>query len=279
MPIKDFNPTSPGRRGMSITTNEGLSPNSPEKSLVVSLGSSGGRNNAGRITSRFRGGGHKRLYRIIDFKRNKNGISAKVVRLEYDPNRSARIALLHYADGEKRYILAPHGLSVGDSVQSGSQVDVRPGNAMPLMEMPLGVVVHNVELKPGKGGQLARSAGSSAQVMGREGKYVQIRLSSGEMRKVLGICMATVGQVGNLDHNNISVGKAGRSRWMGKMPHVRGVVMNPVDHPHGGGEGKSGQGNPHPVSPWGQPTKGYKTRKRKKLSSKFIISDRKRKSH
>jgi large subunit ribosomal protein L2 len=279
MPIKDFNPTSPGRRGMSITTNEGLSPNSPEKSLVVSLGSSGGRNNAGRITSRFRGGGHKRLYRIIDFKRNKNGISAKVARLEYDPNRSARIALLHYADGEKRYILAPHGLSVGDSVQSGSQVDVRPGNAMPLMEMPLGVVVHNVELKPGKGGQLARSAGSSAQVMGREGKYVQIRLSSGEMRKVLGICMATVGQVGNLDHNNISVGKAGRSRWMGKMPHVRGVVMNPVDHPHGGGEGKSGQGNPHPVSPWGQPTKGYKTRKRKKLSSKFIISDRKRKSH
>jgi large subunit ribosomal protein L2 len=195
------------------------------------------------------------------------------------PNRSARIALLHYADGEKRYILAPHGLSVGDLVQSGSQVDVRPGNAMPLMEMPLGVVVHNVELKPGKGGQLARSAGSSAQVMGREGKYVQLRLSSGEMRKVLGVCMATVGQVGNLDHNNISVGKAGRSRWMGKMPHVRGVVMNPVDHPHGGGEGKSGQGNPHPVSPWGQPTKGYKTRKRKKSSSKFIISDRKRKSH
>jgi large subunit ribosomal protein L2 len=279
MSIKDFNPTSPGRRGMSITTNEGLSPNSPEKSLVVSLGSSGGRNNAGRITSRFRGGGHKRLYRIIDFKRDKVGIAAKVARLEYDPNRSARIALLHYIDGEKRYILAPHGLSAGDLVQSGTQVDVRPGNAMPLIEMPLGVVVHNVELKPGKGGQLARSAGSSAQVMGREGKYVQLRLSSGEMRKVLGVCMATVGQVGNLDHNNISIGKAGRSRWMGKMPHVRGVVMNPVDHPHGGGEGKSGQGNPHPVSPWGQPTKGYKTRKRKKSSSKFIISDRKRKSH
>ena len=279
MPIKDFNPTSPGRRGMSMTTKEGLAPNSPERNLVVSYQSSGGRNNLGRITVRFRGGGHKRLYRSIDFKRNKLGIPGKVVRLEYDPNRSARIALLHYADGEKRYILAPNGLSVGDSVQSGSQVDVRTGNALPLREMPLGVVVHNIEIKPGKGAQLARSAGTSAQVMGREGVYVQIRLASGEMRKILGACMATVGQVGNLDHNNVSIGKAGRSRWLGKRPHVRGVVMNPVDHPHGGGEGKSGQGNPHPVSPWGQPTKGYKTRKRKNPSSKFIISGRKKKSN
>lgn len=278
MPIKDFNPTSPGRRGMSATTNEGLSPNKPEKSLVTSFQQSGGRNNNGRITVRYRGGGHKRLYRTIDFKRNKVGIPAKVASLEYDPNRTARIALLNYADGEKRYILAPHGLSVGDTVQSGSQVEIRTGNALPLMEMPLGVVVHNIEMRPGKGAQLARSAGASAQVMGREGAYVQIRLSSGEMRKILGTCMATVGQVGNLDHNNISIGKAGRSRWLGRRPHVRGVVMNPVDHPHGGGEGKSGQGNPHPVSPWGQPTKGYKTRKKKNPTSKMIIARRKKKS-
>lgn len=278
MAIKDFNPTSPGRRGMSATTKEGLAPNKPEKSLVKSFQQSGGRNNNGRITVRFRGGGHKKLYRTIDFKRNKLGIPARVVSLEYDPNRTARIALLNYADGEKRYILAPHGLSVGDTVISGPQVDVRTGNALPLMEMPLGVVVHNIEMRPGKGAQLARSAGASAQVMGREGAYVQIRLGSGEMRKILGTCMATVGQVGNLDHNNISIGKAGRSRWMGKRPHVRGVVMNPVDHPHGGGEGKSGQGNPHPVSPWGQPTKGYKTRKKKNPTSKMIISRRKKKS-
>ena len=279
MPIKDFNPTSPGRRGMSATTKEGLSRNNPEKSLVTSFQQSGGRNNNGRITVRYRGGGHKKLYRVIDFKRNKVGIPAKVASLEYDPNRTARIALLNYADGEKRYILAPHGLSVGDTVQSGSQVDIRIGNALPLMEMPLGVVIHNIEMRPGKGAQLARSAGASAQVMGREGDYVQIRLSSGEMRKILGACMATVGQVGNLDHNNISIGKAGRSRWMGRRPHVRGVVMNPVDHPHGGGEGKSGQGNPHPVSPWGQPTKGYKTRKKKNPTSKMIIARRKKKSH
>ena len=278
MAIKDFNPTSPGRRGMSSTINEGLAPNKPEKSLLSSFQQSGGRNNAGRITVRYRGGGHKRLYRAIDFKRNKIGIPARVSRLEYDPNRTARIALLNYADGEKRYILAPHGLAVGDTVQSGSKVDVRTGNALPLMEVPFGVVVHNIEMRPGKGAQLARSAGASAQVMGREGAYVQIRLSSGEMRKILGTCMATVGQVGNLDHNNISIGKAGRSRWMGKRPHVRGVVMNPVDHPHGGGEGKSGQGNPHPVSPWGQPTKGYKTRKKKNPTSKMIIARRKKKT-
>jgi len=278
MPIKEYNPTSPGRRGMSAVTNEGLSRKKPEKSLTAYIPQSGGRNNVGRITSRFRGGGHKRLYRKIDFKREKVNIPAKVASLEYDPNRSARIALLHYADGEKRYILAPLGLKVGDSVRSGAQVDVRVGNALPLMQMPLGVVVHNIELKPGKGAQLARSAGASAQVMGRDENFVQIRLTSGEMRKILGACMATVGQVGNLDHNNITIGKAGRSRWLGKKPHQRGVVMNPVDHPHGGGEGKSGQGNPHPVSPWGQPTKGFKTRKPRNQSSRFIIAGRKKKS-
>ena len=278
MPIKEYNPTSPGRRGMSAVANEGLSRNKPEKSLTSYISQSGGRNNAGRITSRFRGGGHKRLYRKIDFKREKFNVPAKVAGVEYDPNRSARIALLHYADGEKRYILAPLGLKVGDSVLSGPHVDVRVGNALPLIEMPLGVVVHNIELKPGKGAQLARSAGASAQVMGRDEGYVQIRLTSGEMRKILGACMATVGQVGNLDHNNITIGKAGRSRWLGKKPHQRGVVMNPVDHPHGGGDGKSGQGNPHPVSPWGQPTKGFKTRKPRNQSSRFIIAGRKKKS-
>ena len=278
MGVKKYNPTSPGRRGMSAVTNEGLSANKPEKRLVESISKSGGRNNAGRITVRFRGGGHKRKYRKIDFKRDKVGVQAKVAGIEYDPNRSARIALLHYVDGEKRYILAPQGLAVGDVVRAGSEVDVRVGNSMPLMEMPLGIVIHNIELKPGKGGQLARSAGASAQVMGRDGGYVQVRLGSGEMRKILGTCRATVGQVGNTDHNNINVGKAGRSRWMGKKPHVRGVVMNPVDHPHGGGEGKAGQGNPHPVSPWGQPTKGYKTRKPRNQSSRFIIARRKKKS-
>ncbi len=278
MGIKKYNPTSPGRRGMSAVTNDGLAPNKPEKRLVDSFSKSGGRNNSGRITVRFRGGGHKRKYRKIDFKRDKVGVPAKVAQIEYDPNRSARIALLHYVDGEKRYILAPQGLAVGDVVQAGSQVDVKAGNSMPLMEMPLGIVIHNIELKPGKGGQLVRSAGASAQVMGRDGAYVQVRLGSGEMRRILGTCRATVGQVGNLDHNNINIGKAGRSRWMGKRPHVRGVVMNPVDHPHGGGEGKAGQGNPHPVSPWGQPTKGYKTRKPRNQSSRFIIARRKKKS-
>ncbi len=279
MPIKEYKPTSPGRRGMSSVKNEGLSKARPEKSLTTSLSSSGGRNSEGRITSRFRGGGHKRLYRKVDFRRNKFGVPARVVRIEYDPNRSARIALLHYVDGEKRYILAPNGLSVGMKVEAGPQVDVRVGNALPLMEMPLGVVIHNIELKPGKGAQLIRSAGGSAQVMGRDQGYVQIRLASGEMRKILGTCMATIGQVGNLDHSNISVGKAGRSRWKGRKPHVRGVVMNPVDHPHGGGEGKAGQGNPHPVSPWGQPAKGFKTRKPRNQSSRFIIAKRKKKSH
>ena len=273
MPTKPYRPTSPGRRGMTVIKDKTLSKEQPEKSLTTSLPRSGGRNNFGRITTRFRGGGHKRLYRAIDFKRNKIGVPGKVVRVEYDPNRSARIALIAYADGDKRYILAPVGLSTGDPIQAGPGSDIRPGNALPLSLMPLGTTIHNIELKPGKGAQVARSAGASCQVMGREGQYVQVRLVSGEMRRILGTCMATVGQIGNLDHENVSVGKAGRSRWMGKRPHVRGVVMNPVDHPHGGGEGKSGQGNPHPVSPWGVPTKGFKTRK-KKQSSKFIISRR-----
>ena len=275
MGTREYNPTSPGRRGMSVLTNQDLAKKRPEKGLTTSQSRSGGRNNSGRVTIRFRGGGHKRLYRFIDFKRNKPGIPAKVSSIEYDPNRSARIALLHYVDGEKRYILAPDGLLTGDTVQSGPTADVKVGNALPLMSMPLGAVIHNIELRPGKGGQLVRSAGASAQVMGREGNYVQVRLVSGEMRRILGTCMATVGQVGNVEHSNVSIGKAGRSRWMGKRPHVRGVVMNPVDHPHGGGEGKAGQGNPHPVSPWGLPTKGYKTRKKKNFSSRFIISRRK----
>lgn len=274
MGLKSYKPTSAGRRGMTAVTTEELTKKRPEKSLTSFHLRTGGRNTDGRTTVRFRGGGHKRLYRKIDFKRDKVGIPAKVVSIEYDPNRSARIALLAYVDGEKRYILAPVGLTVGLTVQSGINSEVRPGNALPLSNMPLGTTIHNIELKVGKGGQLIRSAGGSAQVMGRDGDYVQIRLKSGEMRKVLSACMATVGQVGNVDHENVSVGKAGRTRWKGKRPHVRGVVMNPVDHPHGGGEGKSGQGNPHPVSPWGQPTKGYKTRQNKK-TDKFIIARRK----
>ena len=274
MTVKAYRPTSPGRRGMTTIVGEKLSSERPEKKLTQKASKSGGRNNLGRITSRFRGGGHKRLYRQIDFKRNKCNVPAKVSRIEYDPNRSARIALLHYRDGEKRYIIAPVGLEVGSMVYAGPDADIRPGNALPLSAIPLGTMIHNVELKPGKGGQLVRSAGASAQVMGREGYYIQVRLTSGEMRRILGVCMATVGQVGNLDHENVSFGKAGRSRWVGRRPHVRGVAMNPVDHPHGGGEGKSGQGNPHPVSPWGLQTKGFKTRKKKKASSQFIISRR-----
>jgi large subunit ribosomal protein L2 len=275
MGLKQYRPTSPGRRAMMVLTNEDLTDKKPEKSLTKFHNRSGARNNDGRMTIRFRGGGHKRLYRVIDFKRDKIGIPARVTAIEYDPNRSARIALLAYVDGEKRYILAPAGLKVNDTIQSGPDAEVRPGNALPLTIMTLGTTIHNIELKPGKGGQLIRSAGGFAQVMGREEGYVQVRLKSGEMRRVLGTCMATVGQVGNLDHENISIGKAGRSRWLGRRPHVRGVVMNPVDHPHGGGEGKSGQGNPHPVSPWGVPTKGYKTRKNKS-TNKFIITRRKK---
>jgi large subunit ribosomal protein L2 len=274
MGLKAYKPTTASRRGMTIVTTEELTKKRPEKGLTSFHLRTGGRNNDGRTTVRFRGAGHRRLYRTIDFRRNKVGISAKVTALEYDPNRSARIALLTYKDGEKRYILAPIGLQVGDVLQSGVDAEVRTGNALPLSNMPLGTTIHNIELKPGKGGQLIRSAGGFAQVMGRDGNYVQVRLKSGEMRRILATCMATVGQVGNLDHENITVGKAGRSRWLGRRPHVRGVVMNPVDHPHGGGEGKSGQGNPHPVSPWGLPTKGYKTRQNKK-TGKFIIARRK----
>ena len=276
MGVKVYRPTSPGRRGMSRIVGEKLDKKKPEKNLTEPQSQSGGRNNQGRVTSRFRGGGHKRLYRVIDFKRNKLDVPSKVASIEYDPNRSARIALLHYADGEKRYILAPVGLNRGDIIEAGQKVEVRPGNAMALASMPLGTTIHNIEMRPGKGGQLVRSAGGAAQVMGRDGKYVQVRLSSGEMRRILGVCFATVGQVGNADHGNINIGKAGRARWMGRLPSVRGVAMNPVDHPHGGGEGKAGQGNPHPVSPWGLPTKGYKTRKKKNPSSKFIISRRKK---
>lgn len=275
MALKVYKPTTPGRRGMTAIQGEKLTKKKPEKSLTGFHLRTGGRNNDGRLTIRFRGGGHKRLYRQIDFRRDKAGVPAKVAAIEYDPNRSSRIALLHYLDGDKRYILAPVGLAVGDMVQSGEGAEVRPGNALPLISMPLGTTIHNIELKPGKGGQLIRSAGGSAQVMGRDGAYVQIRLKSGEMRKVLSTCMATVGQVGNVDHENVVIGKAGRTRWKGKRPHVRGVVMNPVDHPHGGGEGKSGQGNPHPVSPWGTPAKGYKTRKNK-ATDKFIIARRKK---
>ncbi len=275
MGIKNFRPTSPGRRQMTVLTNEDLSGGKPEKTLLEFIKSSGGRNSQGRISVRFRGGGHKRMYRRVDFKREKSGIAARVRSIEYDPYRSARIALLHYADGEKRYILAPAGLKVGDVVQSGVDAEVRVGNALPLLSMPTGTIVHNIELKPGRGGQLIRGAGASAQVMGKDGIYIQVRLKSGEMRKILATCQATVGQVGNADHENVTIGKAGRQRWKGRRPHVRGVVMNPVDHPHGGGEGKSGAGNPHPVSPWGQKAKGYKTR-RTKRTGKFIISRRKK---
>lgn len=274
MGLKAYKPTTSGRRGMTAVTTEELTKKKPEKALTGFLLRTGGRNNDGRTTVRFRGAGHKRLYRTIDFRRDKLGIPARVVALEYDPNRSARIALLQYADGEKRYIVAPIGLRVGEVVQSGPDSEVRPGNALPLVNMPLGTTIHNIELKPGKGAQLIRSAGGFAQVMGRDGDYVQVRLKSGEMRQIFGSCLATVGQVGNVDHENITVGKAGRSRWKGRRPHVRGVVMNPVDHPHGGGEGKSGQGNPHPVSPWGLPTKGYKTRSNKR-TEKFRIARRK----
>ena len=274
MGLKAYKPTTSARRGTTVVTTNELTVKKPEKSLTSFHLRTGGRNNDGRTTVRFRGAGHRRLYRTIDFRRDKLGIPAKVAALEYDPNRSARIALLHYRDGEKRYILAPVGLQVGDMVQAGPDAEVRTGNSLPLGNMPLGTTIHNIELRPGKGGQLIRSAGGAAQVMGRDGLYVQVRLKSGEMRQILATCTATVGQVGNLDHENISIGKAGRTRWLGRRPHVRGVVMNPVDHPHGGGEGKSGQGNPHPVSPWGLPTKGYKTRQNKK-TDKFIIARRK----
>lgn len=274
MPIKTYNPTSPGRRFQTALTFEEITRRGPEKSLLEPKPKTGGRNSYGRITARYRGGGHKRKYRVIDFKRDKWHVPARVAAIEYDPNRSARIALLHYADGEKRYILAPVKLQVGDAVMSGPGVEIRPGNALPLRDIPMGSLIHNIELKKGRGGQMVRSAGAFARLMAKEGEYAHIRMPSGEVRLVPLDCMATVGQVGNLDHENVSVGKAGRKRWLGRMPRVRGVAMNPVDHPHGGGEGKTSGGR-HPVTPWGQPTKGYKTRKKKAYSNKYIVKKRK----
>ena len=272
MPIRKYKPTSAGRRFQSVQTFEDITVDRPHKPLVETLARSGGRNNSGSLTSWWRGGGHKRLYRIIDFKRDKKDIPGKVSTIEYDPNRSARIALVTYADGEKRYILQPVGLKVGDAVIAGDNVDILPGNALPLKNIPLGTMLHNVELKPGKGGQIARSAGSSVQLVAKEGDYASVKMPSGEIRHIAMVCYATVGQVGNIDHENVSIGKAGRSRWLGRRPHNRGVVMNPVDHPHGGGEGKTSGGR-HPVSPWGLPTKGYKTRNRKS-TDKFIVQRR-----
>ena len=274
MAIRKYKPTTPGRRGMTSLTYEEITTNKPEKSLLAPLKSKGGRNNNGRITTRHQGGGHKRAYRIIDFKRNKDGIPARVATIEYDPNRSANIALLNYADGEKRYILAPKGLTVGMSVESGKGSDIKVGNALELRDMPEGTVVHNVELKPGKGGQMARSAGTSAQILGIEEKYVTLRLASGEVRKVLSNCRATIGVVGNGEHSLINIGKAGRKRNMGIRPTVRGSVMNPNDHPHGGGEGKCGIGRPGPCTPWGKPALGLKTRKKNKQSNKLIVRRR-----
>ncbi|OGU59917.1 MAG: 50S ribosomal protein L2 [Ignavibacteria bacterium RIFOXYB2_FULL_35_12] len=273
MAIIKLRPVTPGTRFRSNSSFEEITKDSPEKSLTVAIKKSGGRNNLGRVTSRHRGGGHKRRYRVIDFKRNKIGIPAKVFSIEYDPNRTSRIALLHYADGEKRYILAPEGLKVGATITAGTGSEIIVGNALLLKEMPLGSFVHNVELKPGKGGQLGRSAGSSLQLLAKEGNFAQLKMPSGEIRKVNLECMATYGIVGNAEQENISLGKAGRSRWLGIRPHVRGVAMNPVDHPMGGGEGKTSGGG-HPVSPWGQKAKGLKTRKNKKESNKFIIKRR-----
>ena len=273
MGIKKYQPTSPGRRGMTVSTFEEITTSKPEKSLLEPLKSRGGRNHQGRMTTRHQGGGHKQMYRKIDFKRNKDGIPAKVASIEYDPNRTANIALLNYVDGEKRYILAPQGLKVGDTLLSGTSADIITGNCLPLSAIPVGTVVHNVELRPGCGGQLARSAGSSIQLMAKEGRYATLRMPSGEMRMVLDGCRATIGQVGNIDQENINIGKAGRSRWLGIRPANRGVVMNPVDHPHGGGEGRSPVGR-NPVTPWGKPALGAKTRDRKKASNRLIIKRR-----
>jgi large subunit ribosomal protein L2 len=269
MAIKVYKPTSAGRRKMSSHDHSGLSSKKPEKKLTAGKKRAGGRGNTGRITVRFRGGGHKRKYRIVDFRRDKVGVPAKVAAVEYDPNRTARIALLHYHDGEKRYILSPVGLNVGDTVMTGAEADVRPGNHMPLKNIPVGTQIHNIELRPGKGGQLVRSAGTSAQLMAREGRYAQVRLPSGETRLVFVECMATIGQVGNAEHELVKVGKAGRKRWMGRKPHNRGVSMNPIDHPHGGGEGRTSGGR-HPVSPWGVPTRGHRTRKNKRTDNMIV---------
>lgn len=269
MAIKKYKPTSAGLRGMSVLDFSGLSNKAPEKSLTVSLSKSGGRNSYGRTTIRHRGGGAKRKYRIIDFKRNKDGVPGKVAAIEYDPNRTANIALIHYVDGEKRYILAPAGIKVGHIIESGADADIMPGNALQLKDIPVGTTVHNIEMKPGKGGQLVRTAGAEAQLMAKEGKFAQLRLPSGEFRLIHLECRATVGQVGNISHELVTVGKAGRSRHMGKRPHVRGSAMNPVDHPHGGGEGRTSGGR-HPVTPWGKPTKGAKTRTNKRTTNMIV---------
>ncbi|MBR7062425.1 MAG: 50S ribosomal protein L2 [Clostridia bacterium] len=274
MGIKKYNPTTPARRQMTVSTFEEITGKSEIRTLMTNVKKNAGRNSYGRITVRHHGGGNKRQYRVVDFKRDKDGIPAKVASIEYDPNRSAKIALVVYADGEKRYILHPQGLKVGDTVESGRGADIKPGNALPLSDIPVGTVIHNIEMKPGKGAQLVRTAGASAQLMAKEGANASVRLGSGEVRMVPIICKATIGTVGNADHENVSLGKAGRKRWMGVRPHVRGVVMNPVDHPHGGGEGKSPVGMPSPVTPWGKPTLGYKTRKKKKASDKMIVRRR-----
>ncbi len=276
MGIKKLKPTSPARRYQTYLTRDELTPKArPEKSLLEPKTRISGRNNDGRITVRRRGGGHKRFYRIIDFKRNKIGTPGRVAQIEYDPNRSAHIALIAYLDGEKRYIIAPVGLEVGKMVLSGAEADILPGNALPIKNIPLGTQIHNIELRPGKGGQMARSAGSFAQLVAKDGDFAQLRMPSGEVRRVPLVCMATVGQVGNVENENVSLGKAGRSRWKGLRPKVRGVAMNPVDHPHGGGEGKSPIGHPSPLTPWGKPTLGYKTKKKKNPSDKYIIKRRK----
>lgn len=277
MAVKKYSPTSPAKRFMTVSGFEEISKKEPEKNLLKPKKKKGGRNVYGRITVRHRGGGTKQKYRVIDFKRDKDDIQAKVAAIEYDPNRTANIALLHYIDGEKRYIIAPVGLRVGDMVESGKNADIKPGNSLPLSNIPIGTTIHNVELKPGKGAQLVRSAGNAAQLMAKEGKHAQIRLPSGEVRMVEISCKASIGQISNIENKNITIGKAGRKRWMGFRPSVRGVAMNPVDHPHGGGEGKSPIGRPSPVTPWGVPTLGYKTRKKNKKSDKFIVKKRGRK--
>ena len=277
MAIKKYKPTSNGRRGMTTSDFAEITTDQPEKSLLAPLHKKGGRNNQGKLTVRHQGGGHKRQYRVIDFKRDKDGIPGRVATVEYDPNRSANIALINYVDGEKRYILAPKGIQVGTEIMSGPEADIKVGTALPLINIPVGTVVHNIELKPGKGGQLVRSAGTSAQVLGKEGKYVLVRLNSGEVRMILSACRASIGQVGNEQHELINVGKAGRSRWKGIRPTVRGSVMNPNDHPHGGGEGRAPIGRKSPMSPWGKPTLGFKTRKKKNKSDKFIVRRRKNK--
>ena len=274
MAIKKYNPTTPGLRGMTVSTFEEITCDTPEKSLTVTLKKHAGRNVRGKITVRHRGGGYRPKYRIIDFKRDKDGVPGTVATIEYDPNRTANIALINYADGEKRYIIAPNKLNVGDVLESGAEADIKVGNALPLANIPVGTIIHNVELKAGKGGQMVRSAGNGAQLMAKEGAFAQVRLPSGEVRKVHIGCRATVGEVGNLDHQNIQIGKAGRKRHMGIRPTVRGSVMNPNDHPHGGGEGKAGIGRVSPVTPWGKPALGYKTRKKKKASDKYIVKRR-----